>query len=292
MIIVKLQGGLGNQMFQYAFGYYLADKHKSELKLDLTFLLDRSNKGNHTFRDFDLNIFDINISIAKAYEIAELKSRSENLLINNILNKLKGFKKSYVIEPGYQFYPEIFESGDNVYLEGYWQTEKYFKPISNVIKKIFTVKENLTVSSEILSSNILSENAVCVNIRRGDFINNPITGTLTPEYYLQAEKLIIENVDHPKLYIFSDDLEWCYKNLKFKSTATFVSDEYSGYKYQDKFRLMSMCKHFIIPNSSFAWWATYLAESNHNKLVIAPAHWVQHPILQNPDIYIEDWRII
>ncbi len=289
MVIIKLFGGLGNQMFQYAFGRYMAWKHQTELKFDVSFLLDRSIKDpGHTFRDFDLGIFGIDNAFATDKEIKDFKSRVPLVKADKLLNKLLGLKSTYILERQFHFSPGELELPDGVYLEGYWQSEKYFKPIEDQIRQTFVVKEKLLPESEILAAEIMSKNSVCVNIRRGDFVANPFHDILPVNYYDTAEEIIMQQVSDLHLYVFSDDLDWCYKNLKFRSPFTIVADKYAGYKYQDKFRLMSYCKHFIIPNSTYAWWAAYLA-GNKSKIVIAPQKWFGDPTWNPQDLLLEDW---
>lgn len=175
-----------------------------------------------------------------------------------------------------------------MYLEGYWASEKYFAPIKDVIKQEFTVREPLAVKATDLLAEITERKSVCVNIRRGDFVANPTHNVCGLDYYTAAEKLILEKEDNLHFYVFSDDVEWCQENLRFSMPATFVTYDYKGNKFQDYFRLMSACQHFIIPNSSFAWWATYLNKSD-SKVVIAPKRWLNLPGFTTDDILPESW---
>lgn len=292
MIIIKLQGGLGNQMFQYAFGRYLAQKYNTELKFDTTFLLDRSIKSDkHVNRDLDLDIFGLDLAIADQKEIKRLKDRFDITLANKVANKVFGTKATYIREPRYQFSGEIIECGPDVYLEGFWQSEKYFKPIEKTIKENFEIKTTLEPATKELADKIKGENAVCVNVRRGDFVNNPFHVVLTPAFYHHAEQMILSKTECPQLYVFSDDLDWCRENLHFKSQAMFVTHQYAGKKFQDYFRLMSYCKSFIIPNSTFAWWAAYLASSKPG-IVITTKKWYNDDAWGTDDLLLTNWITI
>ena len=291
MIIVKLQGGLGNQMFQYAFGKYLSEKHNTQLKLDLHDLLDRTKKSeHHVFRDYDLDIFNLEAQFASGEEVRKLTRWTNNTLLNKACNRLFGKKKTNIVEPHTHFSQTIFQSPANVYLEGYWQSEKYFKPIEQQIRQCFQVKEELSSQAKDLLGTIQATNSVCVNIRRGDFVVNKYHSVCDEQYYIAAEKIMCSKVQNPHFYVFSDEIEWCMENLKFSVPVTFVTHQYAGKKFQDYFRLMSACKHFIIPNSSFAWWATWMND-NKEKVVVAPKKWVSDET-KKFDIHLDNWITI
>ena len=271
MIIIKLQGGLGNQMFQYALGKYLANKYQVSLKFDLNHLLNRSVKTKGklpTYREYDLDIFGIEKNIATASELKSIRNRVSNPFVDKIFSKLFGHKKSYLNELRYSFSDEIFDAPDNVYLEGYWQSEKYFKPIESEIRDQFIIKNKLPNKSQLLMDKIVATNSVCVNVRRGDFVGNSFHILLEEDYYLRAEKVVLEKAIDPEIFVFSDD--------------------YSGFKYQDKFNLMTACKHFIIPNSTFAWWAAYLSNYT-DKIVISPEKWFNDKKWNTMDLLLPDW---
>ena len=291
MIIVKLMGGLGNQMFQYAFGKHLATKNKTELKLDTTFLLDRTPPKNEhfVFRNYDLSIFNINEQFATIEEINKYTKRTSNVFLDKTLNKLLGTKKSYVKDLKLHFLPKHLTISKNVYIEGYWQSEKYFKSISDELRqKDFVFKEPLMEISESLMQQIRSVNAVCVNVRRGDFVTNSFHGTMGSDYYKKAENLLIKKYTDLEIFVFSDEIDWCEENLNFSVPTHFISHKYAGNKFQDYLRLMSACKHFIIPNSSFAWWAVWFS-LNPNKMVIAPKQWVNDSKYSVSDLIPNSW---
>ncbi len=292
MIISKLAGGLGNQMFQYAFGKNLALKYNTTLKLDTSFLLDRSPRSNFTFRDYDLDVFNIDDKIASENEINKFTKRLNWRIADRILNKVIGFKKNFIIEPHFHFSKACFNAQDNCYLEGYWQTEKYFIAIKEELKnKYFVFRAPLSFHGNNLLTQIHSTNSIAVNVRRGDFVNNPFHGTCSPDYYKQAEEIISAKINNPHFFVFSDEINWAKENLLFSHPVTFVGKEYNGKKYQDKMRLMAACKHFIIPNSSFAWWAVWL-NTCEDKIVIAPKAWFPANKTGNQDIIPSKWITI
>jgi len=290
MIIVKLMGGLGNQMFQYAFGKYLATKNNTDLKLDTSFLLDRTPQKKHfVFRDYDLSIFNIDEQFSTTKEVNKLAGRTGNTVLDNKLNKLLNTKKSHIKDMSMEFNSAHLDIEDNTYIEGYWQSEKYFQEITHQLKNnFFTFKNPLTEKSVSLLNKIEKSNAVCINIRRGDFVTNSFHGAMGVDYYNEAEKILLQKHENLEFFIFSDDIEWCKNNLNFSVPTTFIGHEYAGHKFQDYLRLMSACKHFIIPNSSFAWWAVWFS-SNIKKTVIAPKIWINNPPNPVDHLIPKDW---
>lgn len=292
MIIVKLMGGLGNQMFQYAFGKHLAVKYNTDLKLDISFLQNRNvSIKNHVYRNYDLDIFELAPQFALNEEVGKLTNYFNDPYLNFLARKIMGRTKAHVFETDMSFMATAFNSPDNVFLEGYWQSEKYFKPILNSLKIDFTIKGDSPREVKILTEEILSKQAVCVNLRRGDFLVSSTHGVCSPEYYYKAEQKILSIYPDATFFVFSDDIDWCIQNLKFSVPTTFVQHYYAGDKFEWYLHLMMQCKHFIIANSSFAWWAAYLAK-NVDKTVIAPGKWVQSETLYNADIYPENWLTI
>jgi len=289
MIIVKLMGGMGNQMFQYAAGRKLAERHRTVLKLDLGFLLDRTPKENFVYRDYDLDVFNINAEFAQPYEISLFRSSMANSL-PRLLRKFVHNKKHIKEHRDHHFNRKALNAPDNVYLDGYWQSEKYFADIEHIIRKEFEFE--LDSKCDAMAEKLRSVNAICVNVRRGDFVNNPIAshfhGVCTLDYYHQCEKIIADKVSNPHYFIFSDDIEWCMENLTFKHEFTFVTHDFAGKKYEHYLHLMTMCNHYVIPNSSFAWWAAWL-NPNKDKIVIAPKKWFHDKLINTKDLVPESW---
>ena len=288
MIVSELMGGMGNQMFQYALGRHLAINNKTELLLDTKFLLDRTPKKDFVYRNYDLGIFNIDEKFTPP-EISNKYGLCKTFT-NKLLNKLiKPKMLTCVFEGDFRFKPEILNTLDNAYLNGYWQTEFYFKAIESIIRKDFTFKETMGFKASELAQKIKNTNAVCLNVRRGDFVNNPTHGTLGMDYYGMAEKILIEHgVVNPVVFIFSDEIEWCKEHIKLSSETCYVGHEYAGDKFRDYMELMMLCKHFIIPNSSFAWWAAWLS-NNAGKKVIAPKNWFPNAKWQTDDLLPSNW---
>lgn len=281
MIIVKIQGGLGNQMFQYAAGKALAIKHNTELKLDINWFSNIEEV--HTPRKFELLIFDITENFASNSEIAKFQDKK---IIKFVIKN-----KKRIIEKSFNFDPEILNLPNNVYLEGYWQAENYFKSIEKIIRKDFSFKSHLEGKNREISK-LMQDNSVSLHVRRSDYVNNPETnsfhGTCNLDYYSKAINLIAQKVNNPKIFVFSDDMEWVRKNLNIPYQTYFIEWNKDENSFEDM-RLMSLCSYNIIANSSFSWWSAWLNQ-NPDKIVIAPQKWFNLPeINTHQDLIPEDW---
>jgi hypothetical protein len=278
MIIVRLIGGLGNQLFQYALGRNLALKNNCELKLDI------SGFEDYKLHKYGLHHFNIVENIATKKDIREFKPTSRNFLFN-LSNRISDSvlpwnKRKYIVERDLNYNSNIFNVGGNAYLDGWWQSEKYFADISRIIRKELSVKnEPDGLNREILTI-INSTNSVSLHIRRGDYVSNPQTkefhGVLGMEYYMESLNLIEENVKDPQIFVFSDDIPWARDNLQTDLPVHFINHNGIEKNYED-LRLMSNCKHNIIANSSFSWWGAWLSK-NKEKVVIAPKKWFSFQI--------------
>lgn len=296
MILLRLQGGLGNQMFQYAFGKYLAVKNNTILKLDDTLLKDRSLPDEvATHRDFELNVFNTtSAQHATQKEIWNFNGSPSGTITDKIRFKIhRAIKKPHLlIQERNEFKEEYINAPDNTCVVGRWQSEKFFKPIENSIKKEFTLREKPSEETEQLAQEIRGRNALCIHYRRKDLITSPVysktIGALSNEYYHKAFEKMREINKPEHIYIFSDDISWCKNNLSFDQPHSFVSDALSGNKNTGHLYLMSQCSSFIISNSTFAWWAAWLGNSD-KKQVVAPANWYADQTLNNKFITPESW---
>lgn len=292
MIIVQLIGGLGNQMFQYAIGRRLAILKETDLKFDISYFKNYKN------RKYDLSCFNIIEDFASPEEVYHLKGpdvRSIPGIIFKIIDKSKIYRKRrYIIERHFHFDPDILKVSNDVYLEGYWQSEKYFKEIENIIRNEFKIKYKPDSVNKKIGSLILSLQSVSIHIRRCDYIKDPniskVHGICPLEYYNAAIDKIAKIIKNPHFFIFSDDPEWAENNLKIDHPTTFIIGNLGNKDYED-LRLMSFCKHHIIGNSSFSWWGAWLSE-NRDKIVIAPKKWFNDQRINTNDLIPESWHRI
>jgi hypothetical protein len=286
MIIVRLAGGMGNQMFQYAIGRKLSVMNNTTLGLDIHDLLDKTPRPGFTFRDYDLDLFSIQAEIIPQSKLSwRQRSWGKSVFLNKIRRALfVGHGK----EKGFTFNPRILELGPDVYLDGYFQSHKYFESIASIIRKDFTLKNPLPENIRTLKIEIESRNSVCIHVRRGDYVGNSFHETVSKDYYDKAISLLSEKTKIEHVYVFSEDISWCRENLSFAQPTTFVGDEYAGERASGHFALMQACSHFIIPNSSFSWWAAWLAE-NSGKIVIAPKKWFGDESIDTSHRIPDEW---
>ncbi|MDO8604213.1 MAG: alpha-1,2-fucosyltransferase [bacterium] len=289
MIIVKLQGGLGNQMFQYALGRHLSVINNVSLKLD-TSAIDEANSGI-TKRKYGISVFKIKESFATKKEIAWFKKyHFKNGKIWFWYNRIFANRARYAWETRFNFDPWIMELKDPFYLDGYWQTEKYFKNIEDIIRKEYTLRNPLGVKSNELLSEISKTESVSLHVRRGDYVSDQKTndwlGVCSVEYYNKAIETISARVKNPHFFVFSDDPVWAKENITPSFATTYASDNHN-HPEEDMF-LMSKCKHNIIANSSFSWWGAWL-NINPEKIVIAPRQWYKTQKMDTRDIIPDTW---
>ncbi len=292
MIIVKLMGGLGNQLFQYATGRSLALSRGVALKLDLSFL-EEVQEGN-TPRHFALHHFGITAQTASAWDVAQMmdgEGRHLEAAVARLIGRLRGCR--HYRERWFHFDPEVRALPDNVYLEGYWHSERYFVEHSANIRKELTVTAELMGRNRELADKLSVVNAVSVHVRRGDYVHNPTTnayhGVCAPEYYHRAAEVIASSVVDPLFVVFSDEPGWAVQHLKFRFPVCHVTD--NGETPHEDLRLMSLCKHHIIANSSFSWWGAWLS-ANPDKIVIAPERWFNNPTINTVDLTPVGWHRI
>ncbi len=297
MITVRIHGGLGNQMFEYALARALSLRAGEDFELDPTSLFDPTKRKYLTPRNYALPIvFNIDPKLSRPSRIVRaLKlwyvSTVWRKYYPQLFAKLGVWR--YVKEKSFPFDPEILELRGNVYLDGFWQTEKYFKDYEDIIRKDFTFRNALPGETAEVAERIKGSNAVCLHVRRTDAANNPVAQkvhTLAPmSYYERAVATVKKHTKDPiKVFVFSDDIPWCRENVKIDADHEFVGDEHSGVEAQGHLHLMSLCKHFIIPESSFSWWAAWLS-SNKNKVVVAPDPWFKVATIDTKDLLPEGW---
>ncbi len=296
MIVVRLKGGLGNQMFQYAMGRALQHRRGDELRLDVTYLLGNSVFAWDVPREYDLDVFQI--QPAFAYIPRMLRRASPGRILypqGRPLSEAAAVpkKQTFVHQEDFGFHPEVLDlTAPNVYLDGYWQSESYFAGIADEIRCAFQFRTPLSLLGREMAQAIASVNSVSVDVRRGDYIavesSRNALGFVGEDYYRRGIDWIKANVRDPRLFVSSDDLPWCRENLKFDLPTTWLDYEYAGWKFGAKLHLMSLCKHFLISNSTFAWWAAWLAR-HETKLVAGPRRWFRGESVSPKDLFPPSW---
>lgn len=281
MIIVHIFGGLGNQLFQYAAGRTIAQKYQQNLKLDVSAFKE------YDLRDFDLAQLNTHFDIARQDEIELLRPSSN---VAKACQYLKPKKNRTYHREHFFHYDKSFEKiGPDVYLKGYFQSEKYFAPAANTISQEFRIKPELLTKLGEIANSIKNTNSVSVHIRRGDYKNTTILalhGILDIPYYQQAIAILLRQHPDAVFYFFSDDIEWVKENFNMPG-AVFVSRYHSHTHFED-LHLMSLCKHNIIANSSFSWWGAWL-NNNPGKMVIGPKKWFNEGPKDTFDVLPANW---
>lgn len=286
MIIVKLIGGLGNQMFQYALGRHLAHLHKTELKLDIT------NFETYKLHNYSLGTFNIKKTIASEDEISRFKKNKIRPGKKWFLyNKLFANKSKYFQEKNFSFTPEVLSLGNDLYIDGYWQSEKYFKEIETIIRAEFSFILPQGEKDKEIYKLITESDSISIHIRRADYVTSANTnkthGSCPVEYYIGAVGLLAQKMTNPHFFIFSDDYEWVRQNIKIDHPTVYVNHNNADTNYQD-LRLMASCKHNIIANSTFSWWGAWL-NKNPNKIVVAPKKWFADASKNDSDLIPSTW---
>lgn len=288
MVVVHLSGGLGNQMFQYAFGLATATRLGTDLKLALNDSSLQIHNGYELGRVF--NIRAMEASPEETDSILGMHRFRVVQRISRLLNPQGRFYRHYAEEPHFHFCPQLLEIPDQSYIRGYWQSEKYFSKIKPDIRQRFLFNQSLSGLNVETACRIGDGNSVSLHVRRNDFASNSIInekhGLCSLDYYRTAVEHIAQRIESPVFYVFSDDMKWVKGNLEIPHPHCYVENNTGVNGFVDM-QLMSLCRHNIIANSSFSWWGAWL-NSNPDKMVVAPAKWFAHPI-DTSDLLPKGW---
>lgn len=286
MIVIKIIGGLGNQMFQYAF-------YKSLLEKEIDVKVDISSFDNYKIHNgYEIekifNICPIKATIDECYKAGLPKNNFVNRVLRKLhIEKNKGNYYQQGIIESLQYKSDYFNYNRNAYLEGYWASYKWFQDIDYEIRKDFTFVHKLDDQNKVIAADILNNNSVSLHIRRGDYLKYDIYhGICTIDgYYNKAIDYIKKRVENAKFFIFSNDMNWCKQNLKLDNI--YYVDNNTGLNSYKDMQLMSLCKHNIVANSSFSFWGGHLNQ-NPEKIVICP-HKFLNLNYEKDDIFPESW---
>lgn len=289
MIIVKLIGGMGNQMFQYAAGRRAAWRHNTVLKLDLSQL--QGDQGSDTPRQFALDHLRISAVAASSREVAEMSGSGRGLL-GRVRQRLGlGQRGRLCREKHFHFDPQMLNIPDGCYLVGYWQSERYFTEIEELIRDEFFFQEPLSGEKLELAKVMQGEQSVSLHVRRGDYFSsaaiNALHGTCTLRYFSDAAAMVASQLQSPRFFVFSDDTAWTKEYLRLPYPMTVVEHNGPDRAHEDM-RLMSMCRHHIISNSSFSWWGAWL-NPRVDKMVVAPSRWFNDASIDTKDLLPASW---
>lgn len=284
MILVQLKGGLGNQMFQYAAARSLA------LKYEVPLLLDTGSYEPKQAGMYGLSGLNIQAGIATQADLAAFKHGTIGKVLNRVLPpQLRSTYK----EPHYEYDPQFFQARPPVRLKGYWQSWRYFEAVKATIQTDFTFANPFSQDILDKAAELKATVSVAMHFRRGDYTDAATAafhGICEPAYYDAAVRYMLTRHPHARFYIFTNDPEWVQDNLPDGISYEIVSGELSHTQYEDLF-LMSQCRHQIIANSSFSWWAAWL-NTYEEKQVAAPANWFAGAGHSAKDLVPASWHRI
>lgn len=306
MIYLKMRGGrLGNQMFQYAFARMLKEYNpRQELCVDFSAVFNNSNNGDGGYEN-SLVYFNTIKEVEKCNSIPKYSFVQklimhfyyrwmpplEDMAARNTyqMRWCKCLNKAglYFLDLGYYDFDRKLDDR-NIVINGCFESEKYFECISDIIKREFIPKHPLLKKNEDLMKNIQNSNSVFFGVRMGDFVSlaSRTHSVCTKKYYIEAVRRIKEKIENPTFFFFSNDIEWVKENIHIDAECYYESGNDPVW---ETLRLMSSCKHFIISNSTFHWWAQYLSK-NPNKIVIAPDRWYNNDFV--PALYQDNWEVV
>lgn len=273
-IIVQISSGLGNQMFQYASAYAVAKKNKQKLILDPNFIFD---ERKYQLQDFSLDV---------TRELLTSQLTQRKITNGHVLKLVNALKKAsirhypiYSEKKQFEYDEQLMNINSPMYLQGYWQSWKYFAEVRDDIRRQFTYRKQLSKRAEDFVKSVSQENSVALHIRRTDYKTILNGACLSMDYYSQAIKRIQEKEKDCKFYLFTDEKESA--DLSQLPLETQIVD---GVTDEEEFVIMQKCRHHIIANSTFSWWAAYLAGEG---TVIAPVVG-----MWRRDFYLNEWHTI
>lgn len=286
MILVKVNGGFGNQLFQYCAARALEEGGRGPVIISL------GNRNRNSEASGIMN---------RPFELDKIKSRyrGKSSILWDCCFAFLHFIGKYTRRRGWIFieadsaYDEFINKlNKNAFIEGYFQSYKYFSPQWERIKQDLVPAEAQSQAFISMEQKISSCDSVSIHIRRGDYVTSRIGaavhGACPVEYYESAVNYISDKIADPFFFIFSDDVKWCMENIRTPRDRTCVVDINKGEdSYLDVF-LMAKCKHNIIANSTFSWWGAWINESP-SKIVIAPARWFADSAMRAPDLIPPEW---
>ncbi|MGA0556981.1 alpha-1,2-fucosyltransferase [Larkinella sp. VNQ87] len=290
MVISCLMGGLGNQLFQYAFGLRLAHDRQTDLKLSTTLLESRlmARLRNYTLRPYELDVFNLTIPCTSSFETALALAKATSGASGSVF-----LRETPNLTPNL---PTLNPSAPLVFCWGYWQSEAWFKPVAPLLRQQLRFRKPLSDASQRYADAIArARTPVFLHVRRGDYVTNAnarqLHGFAGETYYRNAIERMREQVEEPHFFVFSDELLWVKTTLgPLLNPATYVEGNTGSDSWQD-LALMSQCRHAIVANSSFSWWGAWLNPAE-NRLVLAPRQWFVSAAAQTKVVVPEQWTLL
>lgn len=285
MIVTRLNGGLGNQLFQYAFGRYLATKHQTELFLDAR---DYQKKPQHGLL---LQHFNIDARFASNDILGKLPNVACSQTWRRMLWNISLSNPRWVREKPYGFKPEWKQIGSHAYLDGYWQSERFFSEITPELRNQLKLKTELSATSQEIVGAMSNCRSVAIHIRRGDYITDASAAQIYLQLPLAYYQRCVEDwaCDHSgvKIFVFSNDIPWCRKNLRLRFPITWIDHTNADTAYEDLY-LMQQAECCITANSTLSWWGAWLGRRS-GQTVYTPAQWFHPGTLNDQALACDSW---
>ena len=289
MVIVKLTGGLGNQLFQYSAARAIAHRNNQRLAFDVSYYAEDQS------RTYKLSHFSIYGSLISPHQLAFLTGRGTRGVRKYLSRAARlivpGLEHRVVEARSFRIDESIAKSTGNIYMVGFWQSEKYFKDTEGLLRGELALKLPPDKANAAVLESIVGANSVSLHVRRGDSVSDPharrLMGVLPLDYYRRAIETLGQITREPHFFVFSDDMAWVRANIQINGPVTYVTHNGVNQDYAD-LRLMANCHHHIIANSSFSWWGAWLC-SYPGKTVIAPRTWFSDVRWDASDLIPESW---
>ena len=295
-IVVSLYGGLGNQLFQYAMGRALSLRNGLPLVLDLAWF-DQVKEGDAsvtTIREYALTPFELAVQTQKTQAPSPISPSLMQRILRRILRHAptKNEGLSIYREKGFNFDRMAFEYQGPVWLQGYWQSYRYFDDAAEILRHELGQARNVSVATQDMLDRISHSDAICLHIRRGDYVTNKNAaathGLCSLDYYTKGVEILSSDLNNPHCFVFSDDPDWARTNLNLATPITIVDINGPDAAHEDLW-LMAACKRFVIANSSLSWWGAWLSV-REGKRVVAPLDWFADKGGRDTrDLLPEDW---
>lgn len=274
-IVIKLQGGLGNQLFQYALGRNLQHTQGFEVQYDGSWFATQSK------RKYELGAFRTNVRVAAPETAKRFQRYGPKLgMFRFFHNALRTDPSLYITERSLTFDPRVLDTKPPAYLDGHWQSEKYFRSIAELLRAELHPRTPPSGENPRMLKEIERQNSVSVHVRRGDYVEDARTnrfhGTPGVDYYQRATRYLAERLQKTVFYVFSDDSDWVRRTLEFPAPSVVISHNGSAQAHED-LRLMRACHHHILANSTFSWWGAWLGEAK-GRVIVAPKRWFKNDV--------------
>lgn len=294
MIVTRLIGGLGNQMFQYAFGLGLAQETDQELFIDV------SGFENYDLHALAIDNFAISGKRLPKSEIHRIPARYRGASrvqesVQSLLGRFRSAKSAPLTlrrEKPFGFHSEYLAPEQNLYLDGYWQGESFFPQMQDTLRNEFALMDLLSSKSLDLSAEMADCESVAVHVRRGDYVTDSETGkiyrSLDARYYQTCLQNLKQHIRNPKVFLFSNDIDWCLTHLNVGIPFTPVAHNDATTAHEDLY-LMSRCRHSVIANSTFSWWGAFLGADHSSRRVYYPDPWFHPGTLDGDALGCGEW---